>query len=275
MDILGIVNEFINNKEEIDYSMVVSELNEGKSEKAILKDFNISGETLHSKLEEQGYYFSEVLNRWESKKNKLEKNYSQDNKVYENGNNETPYNKIQLDRIINRLNSGEGFVKIAKSDGLQVVQISNAIKGAGYRFDSFFKTWTKLSEDKFYEYIISELNKGKTIYDLSNNYMRNKKERLLFADELRRKIEKKGYHLDKTSKIWVLDTINIKVNSNELKDERKESKKTEEEITAIQIIDKLNRGATFSDIESETGLDFHRLRLILKREGFKLNWYLC
>lgn len=202
-------------------------------------------------------------------------------------------NPLDADVIVQKLNSGEGLTVIAKKHSVQASMINKVIRDAGYQFNSFFRCWTNKSEVILIEDSIREVNKGITLYDYSNKFVKTGRERLHFADQLRRKIEKLGYNFDQKTKKWVwkrkatstnnkvenLIKVEPKTPSGKVDDLKKESvnskenrnlgKKVGPSITSKEIIEKLHNGSTLKEIEEESGVAANQLRIQLKADGYK------
>ncbi|RLL43920.1 LysM peptidoglycan-binding domain-containing protein [Oceanobacillus piezotolerans] len=203
-------------------------------------------------------------------------------------------NELNPKIIVQTVNAGESLTVIAKKYSVQVSQITKLIRNAGYQFNSFFKVWTEKKENTLIEASIRELNKGITLYDFSDKYVKNKKEKILFADELRRKIEDLGYNFDQKTKRWVLksnksltnQTVKdaatnsspfkettgerlVKPNNTPLKNEEDASGNNKPIISTEEIIGKLYSGSTLKTIEEDTGIAANQLRIQLKADGYK------
>ncbi|MEH7514244.1 hypothetical protein V7146_16140 [Gottfriedia acidiceleris] len=179
--------------------------------------------------------------------------------------------------IIAELGRKQSIASIAKHYGVEFTQVNKLLRDAGYRFDSFFRIWTKDSGKSLILEAISILNKGTTLYDYAFEFIENKNERLLFADELRRKIESFGYLFDQKSKRWIAknqNNINIKetilpktlLEKQSIKNANENIYKT---LTCTEIVHKLNMGVPLKKIEEETGENSTELRITLKSEGYK------
>jgi uncharacterized protein (DUF433 family) len=189
---------------------------------------------------------------------------------------------LNVESIIEKLNNNISIAVIARDLKVQIYDLNITLRDAGYRFDSFFYLWTKETETKLIENAVNQLKKGITLYDISNKYRKDKRLRLLFADELRRKIEALGYVRDQSSKKWILnqqrvESIYKKVDGFAFKQDQPSHSivnKTEETSNSKtkfinEISDKLNEGKSLKQIEEDMGIPATTLRMTLKNEGYK------
>jgi uncharacterized protein (DUF433 family)/lambda repressor-like predicted transcriptional regulator len=190
---------------------------------------------------------------------------------------------LNVESIVEKLNKNIGIANIAKDLKVEISKINEEVRAEGYRFDSFFEVWTKETEANLIKDAIIEINNGITLYDLSGKYKVNGKQRLLFADELRRKIEALGYKFEQKSKKWktIQDLIESTHNnketispmqvqkSNSIINNKTDVSSHSKKITGKEISDKLNQGMSLRKIEEETGVDSRILRITLKNEGYK------
>jgi hypothetical protein len=232
----------------------------------------------------------EVKNKGVSNSNEMnEEDNTKNSKSIISSNSEKA---LDADSIIQKLNSGENLKAIAKKYSVQVSLINKIIRDAGFHYSIFFKVWTNKPDITLIEEAVKELNSGITLYDFSNKYVKKAKERLRFADQLRRKIEKLGYDFDQKTKKWVwkskarstnkLENLievepktlsrkvdDLKPESINSKDNRNLGKKVGPSITSKEIIEKLHNGSTLKTIEEETGVAANQLRIQLKTDGYK------
>jgi lambda repressor-like predicted transcriptional regulator len=202
------------------------------------------------------------------------------NDVFDNSSSKN--NELNVESIVGKLNMNIGIATIARDLKTQIGEINKILRDEGYRFDSFFELWTKESEKKLITNALIELNNGITLYDLSGRYIVNRKQRILFADELRRKIEALGYKLDQKSKKWkTAQELVVKkqnheeilapkiVQQNHSIENKKDNSSYQKNISGKEISDKLNKGMSLRQIEEETGIDSTKLRITLKNEGYR------
>jgi hypothetical protein len=200
--------------------------------------------------------------------------------VTENLSNEK--NDLNVESIVEKLNNDIGIAIIARELKVQIYDLNKTLRDSGYRFDQFFSLWTKETESKLIENVVNRLNRGINLYDLSTKYRKDKRLRLLFADELRRKIEALGYVRDQSSKKWKLDqkemeSTPIKVDEIGHKQEHPSQSKVNntkdssdsKTIFINEISEKLNQGKSLKQIEEEMVIPALTLRMTLKNEGYK------
>ncbi|NMH73553.1 hypothetical protein HF078_10740 [Bacillus sp. RO2] len=110
--------------------------------------------------------------------------------------------------------------------------------------------------------IVTELNKGFTIYDYSQKYAKSRKFRAKFSANMQKKIEDAGFRYSSKSKKWekqfkrddIGDAQNIKEKVNEIPI-----------MTIVKFINEIN---SISKAEKEFGISSIEIRLLLKENGF-------
>ncbi|MGO4890397.1 hypothetical protein ACJ2A9_21835 [Anaerobacillus sp. MEB173] len=167
------------------------------------------------------------------------------------------------------------------------------------KYSYFFNEWSKDGEEGILKEIVQELNKGKTIYDISKRYTKNRKYRAKFAGNLQSKLEKEGYLFNKDTKKWESEISEYKkeivkipeskqdeptVKQNIIKKEEgplssaesAHEKKEDNDPTSVnndagnveEIVAFLNKSNSIKLAEKKFRINSMKIRLLLKAHGY-------
>ncbi|MCZ8538290.1 hypothetical protein M9R32_13925 [Paenisporosarcina quisquiliarum] len=118
------------------------------------------------------------------------------------------------------------------------------------------------------EKIVNRLNNGESLYDVSNEFVINRKLRVPFVTNLQARLEYEGYLYNKEMKKWI--------NSIKTEKELKNTKKidtSKKELNIEEIISFLNKENSFVKVVDTFGIKNSELRLLLKSKGYKYDGF--
>jgi hypothetical protein len=193
MDIMDIINNFINEKEleaKDNITTIIKEINTGKNITNVAKQFKLSVEELQELLVRQGYQYDNNYKLWL-------KNIETENQAVikdEKSNVIIPLNV--LESIPNLLYNGFSLYSISERYNIDVSDINNTLKIHGYKKRwSYTKKGSALGFNKEILSILHELNTKKKSLDAVGISLGNT------VDEIKKILKQ-----EKFEKIWVLET---------------------------------------------------------------------
>jgi hypothetical protein len=129
------------------------------------------------------------------------------NESYANNNIQKPISgkhelKINLDIIVEFLNDGIEIEDIGNQFNISPKDLQDLLLKNGYQYYVFMNYWTKMNRQELCEYLVNELNKGVTMYDLSGVYVKNKKDRINFVSKLQELLKFHEYSYNFSTKKW-------------------------------------------------------------------------
>jgi len=171
----------------------------------------------------------------------------------------------------------------------QIAEINNANKPSKVSIDqqtsttkhysSFFESWIEEEEIVMIKNIVYRLNNGETLYDISKEFVANRKFYAAFSTKLQLRLEDEGYSYSKASKKWT--HVNKGNKNNIIAQEKRgnfsalnnyvEENTTNNEIEINDIVTFLNKEGSFKKAEEKFGIKPIELRLLLKNKGYKYN----
>lgn len=132
-----------------------------------------------------------------------------------------------------------------------------------------FDNYTKAEQNLILENVVKKLNNGETLYDISKEFVRNRKLRAPFATKLQLLIEHKGYFYNKKSKLWSYEQNN---DTTILRNE--ETNLRRHDLDIEEVVSFLNKESSFRKVEVEFGIKNQELRLLLKNKGYRYDGFL-
>ncbi|UYZ24017.1 hypothetical protein [Mesobacillus jeotgali] len=148
------------------------------------------------------------------------------------------------------MNQGVDPSKIEKHFNLAYGKLEELLLSNNYKFYSFMNFWSTLDEEQLCHDLVSHLNKGNTIYDLSGKYLRGNKERLRFVSMVEKLLDKYQYEYNFSLKVW-----DIKASSNKK--------------GLILIVEDLNTGKPLKEVAEKFEVTPASLRLSLKNANYR------
>jgi hypothetical protein len=270
LDILGIVNEFINNNKSNEKLAIdiINLLNKGYSLQSISNKYNMSTEKVDEIIINENYIFNKSHQMWEkdtqtmpTSKTTPSNDSKKEIKNLESANisNVTNELKINLDTIINQLNNGNEFNDVCKLYNITSVNLQVLLQKNNYTYFSFMNNWSKMSSKELCEHIVSKLNHGVTLFDLSGQYVKSNKDRLNFVSKTEQLLKSHNYTYHLSTKTWIKDetTINNSTISKTILDQ------------LPLIVENLNTGLPLKEVADRYKMLPSNLRLELKKNDYR------
>ncbi|MGE6486914.1 hypothetical protein [Paenisporosarcina sp. NPDC076898] len=181
---------------------IVNRLNKGESLYDVSNEFVINRKlrvpfvtNLQARLEYEGYLYNKEMKKWINN-NKTEKDLKNTKK------NDNSKKEINIEEIISFLNKENSFVKVVDTFGIKNSELRLLLKSKGYKYDGFFKLWTKKDRNELLKEVSEDLKEGRqTLTELE--------QRGVNTSALTKEIQ---HHS-------VMNQINAKINNNELKND--------------------------------------------------------
>lgn len=165
--------------------------------------------------------------------------------------------EINLEVLVKELNDGNSIKSIASERGINKSALYDKLFSAKYSYSSLVGLWIKKTEKELIEELIYDLNKGKSIFDISGEFVEGRQNQTDLSNKIRKRIEREGYTFNVNTRMWE-------------REEENSQEGTEKELV-IKILTLLNNGVPLSRVKEELGLSFHQIRLKLKSHGYKFD----
>jgi uncharacterized protein (DUF433 family) len=273
LDILGILNDYIkNNKSEKQLTYeIINLLNKGISIEKIAKQYEYTPKVVRNIIQNAGYTYNPYYQKWEQTKKPSQSDEKVEtkevintdvmplediNESCANNNIQKPISgkhelKINLDIIVEFLNDGIEIEDIGNQFNISPKDLQDLLLKNGYQYYVFMNYWTKMNRQELCEYLVNELNKGVTMYDLSGVYVKNKKDRINFVSKLQELLKFHEYSYNFSTKKW-------------------EKKNVSQQLPTI--VNELNKGVPIKEVAERFNVNASNLRLALKKYNFRYDY---
>ncbi|MEM5016878.1 hypothetical protein WKH31_11350 [Metabacillus indicus] len=189
--------------------------------------------------------------------------------------------KIQTDlKHININDIKEQFDSKNTKEENSKTQLAKIDNKANKKFSSFFEGWFEDEESVILGKIINRLNKGETLYEISKEFVNNRKHFAPFATKLQFRLEDDGYVYNKSTKQWILNNkahIKDKAHTKDTYITQNKSVKVDippkKELNINEVVNYLNSESSFRKAEVKFGIKNQDLRLLLKSNGYKYDGF--
>ena len=164
-----------------------------------------------------------------------------------------------------RFNESEG-----QDDGRKIIETNALLEksnnGSSSKYSPILEGYLK-EEDINIENIVNRLNKGETLYDISIDFVINRKLRVPFVIKLQSRIEE-GYIYNKLIKQWDQKSSDSDINNVE-NNKVEKSNFSKKDLDIKEIVSYLNKVNSFHKVEEKFGITTTELRILIKNKGYK------
>jgi len=149
------------------------------------------------------------------------------------------------------------------------------------KYSTLFEKYIEEEESVLVEKIVKRLNSGENLYDISKEFVINRKLRVSFVTKLQFRLEDDGYTYHKVTKQWTLKN-NEETNETNIQKELNKNltiNKVEENTSPIkkpeinEIVSFLNKENSFIKVEEKFSMKNQELRLLLKNKGYRYDGF--
>ncbi|MDA1870414.1 hypothetical protein PDK12_18400 [Bacillus cereus] len=239
---------------------VVSKINNGVHIYDIIKEYVeyrknralASGELLAA-LYKAGYKYNSKTKYWERVKLEEERTKNSDLSIK----GEISILTTDVKKMVNYLNNEFSLDGLAKYLCIEKSIILDALYRDGYNYIPFLYTWERNTQNEVLQQIVSELNNGNVIYQITGTYTKNEKKRAEISEGLKEVLEKEGYYFNNITNLWKRN---------------KDSEKLIENNNGIQIesiVQLLNNNIPLKIVAKEHDTDIINLRILLRHKGYR------
>jgi uncharacterized protein (DUF433 family) len=264
LDILGLLNNYIksNNNESQLAREFVTLLNNGQTLEKIAIKYDLPQEKIKEIIQKIGYIFNKNKNLWEyTEILRASTKFGTEEEIYtkmdikeddeKKVNNQQNRNKtISSDTIANLLNDGIEIGNICDQYDISSEELHHMLLIDGYNHFTFMNYWTRMTKQELSEYLVNELNKGITIYDLSEKYLKGNKDRINFVIKFEHLLKQHNYILNNSNNRWT------KISTTQIPDIK-------------IIIEELNSGMTIKNVCEKYSFPEKTLKQTLNVEKYK------
>lgn len=285
MDILGVVNDYINNKNSKEQlpSVLINLLNSGESIEKIAIDHNYEPEDILVIIQKSGYAYDPISQNWvlngtqnldllnvagsikENAENSKDDN-SEVNKLPLLSNTNTYEEQDivnDIKTITDQINSGTPYEEICNKYNVTSPELHNILLSNGYQHYLFMNFWTRMNRKELCAHLVIELNKGYSLYELSERYVNSNHARITFVNKLQQLLNLYGYKYSLLSKTWT-----VKESNKNIQEENKLIETVEKvEIEHLDsMVNDINLGIPMKSVAENNKIPLSNLRQVIKNQ---------
>ncbi|MES5946654.1 hypothetical protein [Bacillus cereus group sp. MG6] len=239
---------------------VVSKINNGVHIYDIIKEYVeyrknralASGELLAA-LYKAGYKYNSKTKYWERIKLEEERKKNSDLSIKD----EINFLTTDVKKVVNYLNNEFSLGELAKHLYIEKSIILDALYRHGYNYIPFLYTWERDTQNEILQQIVSELNNGNVIYQITGIYTKNEKKRAEISEGLKGVLEKEGYNFNNITNLWKRNEYSEKLIENN------------NGVQIESIVQLLNNNVPLKIVAKEHNTDIINLRIFLRNKGYR------